>query len=490
MKHNVNKLILASAISAMMLGVSSYASAGNATLSSASATTTNGSYAASNAIDGSSSTRWEATDTTSSLTINLASCQKIDDITINWYGSNSYTHKIDVSKDGGSTWTNVSSTSASGSSYNKNITDQAVNAIRVSGNGSTLRINEISASTLGSATCSTSSATSTPTPTTKATSTPTATTKATATPTTAATATPTSKATATPTTAATATPTNKATATPTTAATATPTPTSSTSATYPADVVGGLSLWHLTLPISSSNAQYPADEIKMTSSTPLSKYSGTYFKLNSSNDAIVMTALFGGATTSSGTAYARTELRERDASYTAAAWSCKTAVRSMTFTSRVTKSPTAKPEMSMGQIHDGDSDNLEVQYIGPSSANGSTDTGTIIASFNGGGSKLTLDSAYTIGQKVTVTIYTKGDGVMYVDYKNLSTGLTKTQSAAFGTVVGSCYFKVGNYHQACSKTNIYGGTNSTCANKGWASSKYETDPWGTSVQELYSVSLK
>lgn len=462
MNQSLKHIALTGIVSATLLGFSGAANAANATFSSATASTTNGSYVASNAIDGSSSTRWEATTSTSTLTVKLSSCQKIDDITIDWYGTNSYTHKIDVSKDGGSTWTNVSSTSGSGSSYNKNITDQAVNAIRISGNGSTLRIDEISATTLGSATCSTSSAT----------------------------ATPTTKVTSTPTSKVTATPTTKITATPTSKVSSTPTPTTNSSVSYPADVVGGLDYWHLTLPISSSSAQYPADEIKQTSSTPLNKYSGTYFKLNSSKTAITMTALFGGATTSSGTAYSRSELRERDSSYNSAAWSCKTAVRSMTFTSRVTKSPTHKPEMSMGQIHDGDSDNLEVQYIGPSSPNGTSDTGTIIASFNGGGSKLTLDSAYTIGQKVTVTIYTKGDSKMYVDYKNLSTGVSKTQSATFGTVVGSCYFKVGNYHQACSKTNIYGGTNSTCAGKGWDASKYETDPWGTSVQELYALSMK
>lgn len=509
MEQKFAKLAIASAVSAMMLGAAATASAATATLSSASASTTSGSYVAANAIDGNSSTRWVANDSTSSLTINLASCQKVDDITIDWYGTNSYKHILQVSKDGGSTWSTVSTTSGSGSSYNKNISDQAANAIRIVGNGSTLRIDDVLVNTLGSATCSGSvAATSTPTPTIKVTSTATPTTKATstATPTTkvTSTATPTVKVTVTPTTAATATPTTKvtatatpttkvtATATPTTKSTSTPTPTTAPvtgSATYPADVVGGLDFWHLTLPVSSSSKQYPADEVKQTSSTPLNKYSGTYFKLNSAKNAIVMTALFGGATTSSGTAYSRTELRERDASYTAAAWACKTAVRSMTFTSAIISSPTHKPEMSMGQIHDGDSDNLEVQYVGPSSPNGTTDTGIIRASFNGGTTKITLDSAYTIGQKVTVKIYTKGDGKMYVDYKNLSTGVTTTQSASYGTVVGSCYFKAGNYHQACSKTNIYGGTNSTCAGKGWDESRYETDPWGTSVQELYALSL-
>lgn len=485
MKQSFAKLTLASAVSTALLALSANAAAATASFSSATASTTNGSYVAANAIDGNKDTRWEATTTTSSITATFSNCQKVDDITINWRGTTSYKHILQLSKDGGSTWSTVSSNTGSGDSYNKNISDQAANAIRIVGNGTRLRIDEITVNTLGSTSGCSSSTSATATPTSKATATPTS--KATATPTSKATATPTTKVTATPTSKATATPTTKATATPTSKATATPTPNSSVS--YPADVVGGLDYWHLTLPVSSSSKQYPADEVKQTSSTPLNKYSGTYFKLNSNKDAIVMTALFGGSTTSSGTAYARTELRERDASYTAAAWSCKSAVRSMTFTSSIEKSPTHKPEMSMGQIHDSDSDNLEVQYVGPSGANGTTDTGIIRASFNGGSTKLTLDSSYKIGQKAQIKIYTKGDSKMYVDYKNLSTGTTSTQSAAFGTVVGSCYFKAGNYHQACSKTNIYGGTNSTCANKGWSSDKYETDPWGTSVQNMYALKL-
>ena len=256
-----------------------------------------------------------------------------------------------------------------------------------------------------------------------------------------------------------------------------------------AELVGGLDRWHLTLPVSSSRKQYPADEVKQTNSTPLNKYSGPFFKLNDSKDAIVMTALYGGSTTSLGTAYARSELRERDANYDLAAWSCKSAVRAVSLTSSIEKTPLQKPEMSIAQIHDGDSDNLEVQYVGPANANGKTDTGIMRAVFNGSRSQLVLDRSYTIGQKVSVKLYTKGDGKMYVDYKNLATGETTSVSEAYSSVVGSCYFKVGNYQQACTKTNVYGGINSTCANKGWAPEKYETEPLGTSIVHLYALSL-
>lgn len=261
---------------------------------------------------------------------------------------------------------------------------------------------------------------------------------------------------------------------------------------YPADVGGGLSLWKLTLPISASGVGTSAQEIKQPA---LATYSSTYFALNSDKTAMVMTDIFGGARTSSGTAYARSELREMTASGTSAAWSCTDVVRKMTVRQRITKSPTHKPEMSIGQIHDSKNDNLEIRYIGPKDSssvgtgNGLTDIGRIEAHWNNDTSYDILDSAYKIGDMMNVVISTDGSGYQTVSYTNERTGVTSTKTQAFSGVIGSCYFKAGNYHQACTVTDIYGGTNDTCAAKGWTSGRYETDPWGTSVLEIYGLSL-
>lgn len=136
---------------------------------------------------------------------------------------------------------------------------------------------------------------------------------------------------------------------------------------YPADIGGGLALWKLTLPVNVSSKGASATEIKQPA---LASYSSAYFALNSAKTAMVMTDLFGGARTSSGTAYARSELREMTAVGSSAAWDCMSAIRKMTLRQRGVQSPTLKPEMSIGQIHDSSNDNLEIRYIGPKDSNG------------------------------------------------------------------------------------------------------------------------
>ena len=75
----------------------------------------------------------------------------------------------------------------------------------------------------------------------------------------------------------------------------------------------------------------------------------------------------GRATTSAGTAFARSELRERDVQGEKAAWDCAADQRTMKIRQRILRTPTHKPQMSVGQIHDAKSDNLEVFYNGPKS---------------------------------------------------------------------------------------------------------------------------
>jgi hypothetical protein len=52
-----------------------------------------------------------------------------------------------------------------------------------------------------------------------------------------------------------------------------------------------------------------------------------------------------------------------------------------------------------------------------------------------------------------------------------------------------CYFKAGNYHQACTKMNIYGGVNENCASKNYSEERWETDPLGYSMLEIYDLKM-
>ncbi|WP_418320660.1 polysaccharide lyase family 7 protein [Piscinibacter sakaiensis] len=257
---------------------------------------------------------------------------------------------------------------------------------------------------------------------------------------------------------------------------------------HPADLLGGLKHWHLTLPTSQDRKAFPADQIDQPQ---LATYSSEWFKLNDKKNAVVFTTNVGGATTSAGTAFARTELRERDAQGEKAAWECLTAERSMTFRQRILKTPTHKPQMSVGQIHDAKNDNLELYYNGPKkNTNGTTDVGKMLAKFNGESSSKApvLDDEYQIGDMMVVKISTKA-GVMTVDYKNERTGKTSTASKPFENVVGGCYFKAGNYPQACTKTNVYGVENPNCSKKSYKPEMFETDPNATAVLEIYSLNI-
>ncbi len=259
-------------------------------------------------------------------------------------------------------------------------------------------------------------------------------------------------------------------------------------ASSPADLLGGLKRWHLTLPSSQAKQAFPADQIDQPE---LATYSSEYFKLNESKTAVVFTAIMGGATTSAGTAFSRSELREYDTQGNKADWNCSKDVRTMTLRQRIVKTPTHKPEMSVGQIHDAKSDNLEVFYQGPKkNVNGTTDVGRMIAKFNGESSSKApvMDDDYKIGDMMQVKVSTK-DGVMTVDYKNERSGKSATVSKPFEKVTGGCYFKAGNYPQACTKQNVYGVENPNCSKKSYSPEKFETDPKATAVLEIYALSI-
>jgi hypothetical protein len=262
----------------------------------------------------------------------------------------------------------------------------------------------------------------------------------------------------------------------------------------PAELLGGLGAWHLTLPTGPSNSATQIDP------PALDAYADAYFGLANTGDRVRMVDLFGGSRTSTSTAFARTELRQEYAGPGAlgnADWPCETSVHQMHVMQRIALTPLHKPEMSVGQIHDAKSDLLEVRYIGPEDANGvgtgdgKTDIGKIEAHFNNDTSFKVLDIAYTVGDFMTLDVSTDGAGGMTVHYENVTRGTASTESTAFyGSVSGGCYFKAGNYHQACTIEDANGNTNAACKAKSWPSARFETDPFGESVLELFKLTAQ
>lgn len=266
---------------------------------------------------------------------------------------------------------------------------------------------------------------------------------------------------------------------------------SSVSAQYPADVLD-LSKWKLAVPI---NLSFPPKSNKATEikQPQLKTYAQSeYFRLNAAKNGVLFKAIAGGARTSKNTAYARSELREMQNDGTqAAAWSCTNTNHAMYLEQTLLHTTTRKPEATIAQIHDSKNDNLMVKYSGPSFANGSTDIGKLEVRFNNDTITKLLDSAYKLGDPMTIDIAVASRGNVTVNYKNLRSGITSsTGTVRLTGIIGSCYFKAGIYIQACSKTDIYDNTNTACVNKNWSADKYETNPYAYSEIEVRKIILR
>lgn len=261
--------------------------------------------------------------------------------------------------------------------------------------------------------------------------------------------------------------------------------TAGASPVYPADLTGleSLTTWKIALPVSFDNPpdSNHAGEIKQPA---LDTYQlSPYFLLNTAKTGALFRAIAGGARTSTGTAYARSELRQMKGSVSSplnADWNCSGVTTNMYLQQALLHTTTHKPEATIAQIHDSSNDNLMVKYFGPTGANGVTDTGTIQVAFNNDSVQEVLDASYKLGDPMSLKVAVV-NGVMKVTYQNLRTNSWAISSAVSMTGVnGGCYFKAGMYIQACSITDIYGNQNTTCKNKGWSADKYETDPYAYS----------
>jgi hypothetical protein len=277
-------------------------------------------------------------------------------------------------------------------------------------NPSTTAVQPTTTSTGGS---TTTAKPTTTTATTATTAKPTTTTATTAKPTTT-TAKPTTTTTAKPTT-TTAKPTTT-TAKPTTTTAPTPPPGGT-----PASVLD-LTNWKITLPVAGSGGG--ALEVKQPQ---LASYSHEYFR--AAGQSVVFTAPVTGATTS-GSSYPRSELREMaNGGRDNASWSSTSGTHVMEITQAITQTPSAKPHVVAGQIHDSGDDVVMIRLEGKN-----------LFVEGDGDSLAELDSNYTLGTTFTVRLVV-ANGRIRVFYN----GVQKLDYAFNGS---GLYFKAGAYTQS------------------------------------------
>ena len=180
--------------------------------------------------------------------------------------------------------------------------------------------------------------------------------------------------------------------------------------------------WYLTLPTGRKG--HP-DTVEMPD---LADYSSRWFRPDSAEDGIVLTANAGGVTTS-GSSYPRSELREMNGSKLAS-WSATKGNHTLTARQAVTALPKAKPEVVTAQIHDSSDDVMEIRLEGS----------RLSAQLNNGKTDITLDSRYKLGTQYDLTI-TAANGRIRVYYN----GVKKVDLAKSGS---GWYFKAGSYVQS------------------------------------------
>jgi hypothetical protein len=195
-----------------------------------------------------------------------------------------------------------------------------------------------------------------------------------------------------------------------------------TLATLPSQLLD-LSYWKLTLPTGSEGKPTEIDSSRLTS------FSNQYFHTNETGDGVVFWANVGGSTTS-GSSYPRSELREMTESGEKAAWDSRTGTYTMDVCQAITKTPSAKPEVVSAQIHDGSDDVMQIRLEGKK----------LVVQYNDGDSEALLDPDYQLGTpfRVRITANQEGVGVSY-------NGQQKAQLPLSGS---GWYWKVGAYVQS------------------------------------------
>ena len=324
-----------------------------------------------NALDGSLSTRWSAEGDGQWIRFDLGSQATIKSVRIAWYKGDQRVAWFDVqTSDTGSIWNTLYSGLSSGTTTDlesRDVTDWLGRYVRIVGHGNSSNLwNSITEVQIYGA----GSATNPTTPT-------------------------------------------------------TPTPPPVQIGTLPSDFLN-LTNWKLTLPVDTSRAGSP-DEITQTALD--SFQDPDYFRVNSTLNGVVFTAPCSGATTS-GSGYARSELREMiNNGIDKASWSTTSGTHTMEITEAITHLPVVKPHVVAGQIH-GSGDDVVVFRL----------EGTKLFIDENGKTGPILTSNYHVGDVFTVKFVASNGGVAC--YYNGQYIFTYPVSAS------GCYFKAGCYTQS------------------------------------------
>ena len=184
--------------------------------------------------------------------------------------------------------------------------------------------------------------------------------------------------------------------------------------------------WYLTLPTGS--AGHP-DTVRQPD---LDGYSSRFFQVDPRGDGVVFTADAGGVTTKNST-YPRSELREMNGAEMAS-WSNRAGTHTLSVRQAVTELPTAKPELVTAQIHDAESDVMEVRL----------EDKRLIAQYGGddeGGKKeFVLAPNYALGTPYDLRLVAT-DGRIDVFYNGKPAGSIAESGSGW-------YFKTGSYLQS------------------------------------------
>ena len=192
-------------------------------------------------------------------------------------------------------------------------------------------------------------------------------------------------------------------------------------ATRPSQVLD-LRNWYLTLPTGS--AGHP-DTVRQPD---LDGYSSRFFQVDPRGDGVVFTANAGGVTTKNST-YPRSELREMNGDEMAS-WSNRTGTHTLSVRQAVTELPKAKPELVTAQIHDAESDVMEVRL----------EDKRLIAQYADGEKEFVVDPDYALGTPYDLQLVAT-DGRIDVLYNGRPAGSIPQSGTGW-------YFKTGSYLQS------------------------------------------
>jgi hypothetical protein len=180
--------------------------------------------------------------------------------------------------------------------------------------------------------------------------------------------------------------------------------------------------WYLTLPTGTAGKPDTVEQ------PDLDGYSSSFFQVDPQRDGVVFTANAGGVTTKNST-YPRSELREMNGDQKAS-WSNRTGTHTLTVRQAVTELPKAKPELVTAQIHDEESDVMEVRL----------EDKRLIAQYADGKEEFVVDPDYALGTPYDLRLVAT-DGRIDVVYNGKPAG----SIAQSGT---GWYFKTGSYLQS------------------------------------------